>query len=308
MTATTRIIFIAGSGRSGSTILDRLLSASPGAFGGGEVGNFWNAVQPAERHQRTCGCGQLVHSCEFWRAVLERAFGPFDSIPVEHFRALRANIDRSLLRMRLPGRADPEIEEFREVLARFYEGVAAVSGAKTIIDSTKHSTYGWLLARARGVRLSALQLVRDSRAVSFSWARDVPSSLPLRLRRMPVRDSAWLWNRENIAAEVLRLKSEMYIRLRYEDFTAEPGRRLDELGRRLDLSPPRLSDTNSITLPSNHMVTGNPVRFRNDEITIREDDEWKTSMTSRDARLVTAITLPLLLRYGYPIRYRPEEL
>jgi hypothetical protein len=124
---------------------------------------------------------------------------------------------------------------------------------------------------------------------------------------MPVRASAWLWNRENIAAEVLRLRSEKYIRLRYEDFTAEPRGSLDELGRRLELSPPRLSDTNSITLPSNHMVTGNPVRFRNDEITIREDDEWKTSMTSHDARLVTAITLPLLLRYGYPIRYRPAE-
>jgi len=97
------------------------------------------------------------------------------------------------------------------------------------------------------------------------------------------------------------------MRYRYEDFTADPRGILAEIGRCFSIQPPALSETNSITLPPNHMISGNPVRFRNDEITIREDDEWKTKMTTRDAAVVTAITLPLLLRYSYSPRFRSEQ-
>jgi hypothetical protein len=33
---------------------------------------------------------------------------------------------------------------------------------------------------------------------------------------------------------------------------------------------------------------------------MRLDDEWRTAMPDRDRRLVTAMTYPLLRRYGFP--------
>ena len=43
---------------------------------------------------------------------------------------------------------------------------------------------------------------------------------------------------------------------------------------------------------------GNPLRFEHGPLTIRPDDEWLTSIDPGDSRLVTALTWPLLMRYG----------
>ena len=54
----------------------------------------------------------------------------------------------------------------------------------------------------------------------------------------------------------------------------------------------------SMRLRTNHTVAGNPDRFRAD-VTIRPDIEWREKLPARDKLLVTALTLPLLHRYGY---------
>jgi hypothetical protein len=194
--------------------------------------------------------------------------------------------------------------EYRDVLGALYHAIGEVAGAQTVIDSTKYPTYGWVIAGADGIRLTPLQLVRDSRAVAFSSTRVVASSLPLPLNQRRASASARHWIRQNLAAEVMRFRSRHYGRLRYEDLAARPGQVLQALGAKLGITPPTLSQTNSVTLPGNHMINGNPVRFQDGEIRVREDDEWRTAMPRRDALAVTAITAPLLLRYGYSLRYR----
>ena len=54
----------------------------------------------------------------------------------------------------------------------------------------------------------------------------------------------------------------------------------------------------------NHTVAGNPARHRHGLVPMRLDDEWRTAMPTRDRRLVTAMTYPLLRRYGYPVEAR----
>jgi hypothetical protein len=46
-------------------------------------------------------------------------------------------------------------------------------------------------------------------------------------------------------------------------------------------------------------VSGNPLRFTVGELKIEPDTEWRDRMRPRDRRLATALTLPLLARYGY---------
>jgi hypothetical protein len=40
-------------------------------------------------------------------------------------------------------------------------------------------------------------------------------------------------------------------------------------------------------------------------VPIRPDIEWQTALRPRDRRVVTALTAPLLLQYGYLLRARP---
>jgi len=55
----------------------------------------------------------------------------------------------------------------------------------------------------------------------------------------------------------------------------------------------------TVVLHAGHTVAGNTDRFLTGPIELAVDDEWKTRLRRRDHRLVTALTWPLLLRYGY---------
>jgi hypothetical protein len=44
------------------------------------------------------------------------------------------------------------------------------------------------------------------------------------------------------------------------------------------------------------------MRFATGSVAIRPDDRWRTAMPAGQRRAVTALTLPLLARYGYPAR------
>ena len=48
-----------------------------------------------------------------------------------------------------------------------------------------------------------------------------------------------------------------------------------------------------------HSIAGNPDRLRAGPVEVRLDDGWKREMMPVDRRLVTALTWPLLSRYGY---------
>jgi hypothetical protein len=52
-------------------------------------------------------------------------------------------------------------------------------------------------------------------------------------------------------------------------------------------------------LGANHTVAGSLVRLRQGRVSIPLDDEWTSRLPPADRRLVTALTWPLLRRYGY---------
>ncbi len=70
------------------------------------------------------------------------------------------------------------------------------------------------------------------------------------------------------------------------------------------VDPGALPIHNSTTaiLRPNHTASGNArVRFRSGPVELKLDDEWRRQLDRKGRRVVTALTAPLLLRYGYPI-------
>ena len=87
-----RVVFIGGSGRSGSTLIERLLGRLPGVCNVGEVAFLWErGLQRGE----LCGCGLALLECPFWCEVGKRAFGGWDSFNVDRFLALKESVDRN---------------------------------------------------------------------------------------------------------------------------------------------------------------------------------------------------------------------
>ncbi|CAN5217669.1 sulfotransferase [soil metagenome] len=312
MNERVKVLYIVGMGRSGSTILANSLGEVDGFFSAGEICYMWrnNLVE-----NRLCGCGAPFRECEVWGRVLERAFGGSENVdPREMMRELSAGARTRHLPLMLSGSGRRRLaDRMRPLLnntGALYKALAEETGSRVIVDSSKEPAYGRALGMAPGIDLRVLHLVRDPRATAYSWSKKKPQpdspDREFMVQFSPFKNS-WMWDSWNGAAEALwgRDKSR-YLRLRYEDFVADPrssfGRILDLLDE--DAEPP-LAGEGEVKLGVSHTVSGNPNRFQTGSVALKPDTEWMREMDHRDRGLVTALTYPMLRRYGYPVH--PEE-
>ncbi len=304
------VLFIAGFGRSGSTLLDRLLGSSSKFHSGGELVRVWDqglAVDPL------CSCGVRFSDCPFWRAVGSNSFSSLrihevDTIVQYLHNALRArNIWRFLSRRTRSGLVSSAPANFFDITARLYQGVRDVSAQQVVVDSSKLASYLVLLAQIPSVNVRVVHLVRDPRAVAHSWLRP-PVADPEGQAVMPrfgVMKSAVLWLMMNAAVEWHARSMRLpYVRVRYEDLVKDPAGIARKLGSEFMTELPGVEPTRAeppghdVDLDAGHICSGNPMRFQQGRISIVEDADWKADPRSRRA-IVTAITFPLMWRYGY---------
>lgn len=302
--APIKVLFIGGYGRSGSTLLDRVLGGIDGLCSAGELRHVF---REGYVENRLCGCGAPFRECSFWREVTARALGAMESFDAPAFLALQRRVDRWWRAPRLSGRAGGgrhavELESYRETLRRLYRAIAEVSGARVIIDSSKDVSHGYALQGVgEPLELYVLHLVRDSRAVAHSWQRRKfnPGSGDDMDRYGLLRTSAE-WTAINTLTALHSLLGPRYRRMRYEDFVADPRRAVSDIlefvGEPDDQV--RISARRTVELGEDHTVAGNPIRFRRGEIEVRGDEEWRARMPHASRALVTALTLPALARFA----------
>ena len=312
MTEQVTVLYIGGHGRSGSTILAQTLGRIPGFV---NVGELWQVWHRGLRENERCGCGQPFYSCEFWRAVGDEAFGGWGNVDVDKMMAFRPYLKRRrytphfALAAKTGLRSDKMntlLEECGPVLERLYRAIRRVSGAGVIVDSSKRLSYAVLLSLLPFADLRVVHLVRDSRAVAYSWTRRKESPAVAGGRLMPRLSPAQVsraWSLQNVSYGLLSGSARL-ARLRYEDFVNDPTFHLSETLTRIDLTGEagRLHDVvrgREISPSVDHTVSGNPARFRTGKIELRPDEEWKVGMRGVDKNVVTALTAPLLLKYGY---------
>jgi hypothetical protein len=303
-----RVVSIVGYTRSGSTLLDSMLGELNGAFSAGELHYLW---ERGLLEGRTCGCGRRVSECDVWSEVLTRAFG--DDLPDPHevmrwqARSVRTRHTPALL---AGGRGPIDVSSMRAyggALSKIYRAIAEVTGCRVVIDSSKRPSDGALTMLLPGVQTSIVHLVRDPRAVVFSWRRS-KRELDRDDADMPqqsVAMSSLGWVELNLGAEGVRRKAGADgMLLRYEDLMARPRPTMTSIagliGEPADDLP--FVDDHTVELGENHTVSGNPGRFRRGTIELSADEEWRSTMRPVDRSLTTALTIPLLARYRYPLR------
>ncbi len=303
MGARVKVLYIAGAGRSGSTILDTVLGQLEGFVSVGELRYIW---ERGLLQNRPCGCGAPFRACPVWTGVIDEAYGNRDGVDPRAMRALQARGTRArhiplLLGSRRQLRR--HLGEYLRHLEQLYRAVARRTGARVIVDSSKLPTYGRLLDTLPGLDLHVVHLVRDPRATAYSWLRVKP--LPDtggQMQRQGPGKSALLWALWNAVAELLWSRRKgRYLRIRYEDFVARPRETVERvvaLTGEAVAELPFVTEA-SVRLGPTHTVAGNPGRFETGVVAIRPDLEWRDRMRARDRATVVAIAWPLMLRHGY---------
>ena len=153
-------------------------------------------------------------------------------------------------------------------------------------------------------------MVQISSTVVFSWKRarvftdrDTGEHLP----RFGAAFSTTSWLARNVIVEMLRRRRPS-ITVSYDELARDPAKVLRELA---DLMAEPAGDlrfltSDAATLVPTHSVGGNPVRMISGAVVIEPDEEWRHGISARDRWVSTALALPLLHRYGFPLRALDE--
>lgn len=298
-----------GWGRSGSTLLDTMLGELDGFFSAGELRYVFNHFVK----KRPCGCGRPIDECQVWKPVMHRVM---QRVELDHDLRRAAAWQRDAVRLRhlprlLELRQTPlagPLAQYVSALKATYEGIAEVTGSTVVIDSSKRPSDAAILRLLPDVEVYLVHLVRDPRAVAYSWRRKRPQmDRDSDMQRYGTLASSGNWLSWNVMAEIVcrRHGVERCRRIRYEDLVADPRRVLQDIAVLTETEGvllPTLDDSR-VTLLENHTVAGNPRRFDTGITTIRSDEEWLHQQSLRDRVVVTAVSAPLLRRYSY--RFRP---
>lgn len=304
----TKVLYIAGFGRSGSTLLGNILGSAEGCFSTGELHMLWQALIRGTG----CGCGRRVDECPVWSAVLEelRAAGwrqTFEEVRSWQLAEARIVHTPRLIRMHGALSDGSRLGRYSALLGELYRAIGRVTRSEVIVDSSKSPADLAIGRHLTDVTVSGIHLVRDPRAVAASQRRPAPTLDVHRSDQM---------HRRNVAASSLRwlvinLLTDRVVRamargrastVRYEDFVSRPREVAHEALSLAGVSVDRLpfSDVRSVRLEANHNVWGNRSRFVTGDVVIRLDDTWRQERGAWRG-VVTALTLPLLGRYGYAV-------
>lgn len=306
------VVYLGGFGRSGSTLVERILGGCPGWSNVGELVDLARSVVPGDER---CGCGARFSECPVWRRVGEHVAGGWDRAPLAEMARLQRAASRQrhlprLLARAATGRpAAPATAALAAAFAEVHRAFAEVTGADVVVDASKGPAFGLALAASADLDVRVLHLVRDPRAVAWSWAQAVErphatGAVPELMWRVPARRAALQWSTLQVEmAAIRRLPTIRSAVLRYEDLLADPVPALvaatTELGLPVTGADLAHVQAGEVDLGPSHGLSGNPSRFHCGRIRLASDDRWRHEMPSSQRRVVTALTLPLLLAHGY---------
>jgi len=301
----TRVIFLASTGRSGSTLLELLLNGLDGVWTTGEL-----YVLPWEisENRRGCGCGKPVGECEMWSTVIAR-MGP-DLKPggeVSRFRDTYriakffrwVDLLRALRHTPLDGVAGfaAFARENKALFSAVADSLEALEGERPryVVDSSKlFYRLSWL-SQCRGIELRVIHVVRDPRAFVHAKTREAKPGVARNWTafRMSVRYAVENALIERIAG---RMRAGYVQRVRYEDVARHPDRAIRGLCEWLGVE--YRSDLPEVFRAcENHGVAGNIMRHREGGIAL--DDRWRQDMDRRLKRLAWLVAGRTARRYGY---------
>ena len=174
----SKILFIAGIGRSGSTLLSRMLAQIDGFQAVGELHHLWQTGAPLLATEELCGCGSSYADCPFWPAMIEAALGAVDRERLDGLAQLKRETDRvryiPWMRSPLkpPGYAR-RLREYRPIVRSLYAAIETTCQPRVIVDATKDPSSLYLLSTLSELEVTVLHLVRDPRGVAYSWTKTI---------------------------------------------------------------------------------------------------------------------------------------
>ncbi len=299
-----RVVYLAGSGHTGSTLLALFLDAHPRVVSVGET-SFKRDIQRRGLNRLACSCGDSVKDCAFWQRVFSGVTARGFELsalewsndfryknPIAHrlltrysARPLRRALQQSVSAL-LP-RHHARLARVRQVNVEFIRTVLDVAEADVFFDTSKRAFRLLHLLQSPQLDVKVVTLVRDVRGYVASAIK----------RGDSLADAARTWRRdqENIESITRELPADRVMLLRYEDVCQDARRWLSRTYAFCGVAP---IEPPEFVVASEHHVLGNSMRL-SDRIRIRLDESWRSALNTDDQSRALQIAGPHHVRLGY---------
>lgn len=259
-TAFPRIVYIMGTGRSGTTILEILLSNNTGVSGVGEVTHIF---QDAYLAKRDCSCGKSAPECTIWGQV--KAACQWQDAQLDNYN--RVFVDFAwhtrflhVFTGLVSGRKKAEFKRLNDCLFR---SVSELSASATIVDSSKYAGRALQLARMYPKNVRVICLTRAPAGLVSAFRRKDSGEQPPK----PLFGILLYYIYTMTCFRLVKLVlGKRVLPVQFEQLSADPAGTLDRIEQwsGIDLSDARRIVAEQQILSAGHIVTGNRLRMRKD--------------------------------------------
>jgi hypothetical protein len=304
------MVYIAGYGRSGSTLLERILDSHPKMIGMGELSYLPEYLMNKDLR---CACGSELRECSFWKPICNEFLESFEE-SLEEVLSIQRDIEafgpwrKTGFRTKL----NEKYRRYRELSQSLYEVIWRNSppDIEYLIDSSKTAYTSArkpkILHTFRDIDIHVIHLVRDVRAVMWSViGRGLNRNLDnnrIKTVFLPGVRALIGWLAANYFAHSLKrvLPNNRYLIIRYEDLVTHTDEVLAEISKFLsiDLYLAAKNLQNGKMISRSHQLAGNRMK-KLKSIHLRPDFEWKKSLLNRHKILASVFASNELKRYGY---------
>ena len=254
----SEVLYIMGSGRSGTTILEVLLANSPGTFGAGELTHI---LRDGFRDDGICSCGRSTSNCDVWSHVRRLGGWRREDLP-EAIRLLRRIESHARFPLTVAGLIDGEtLRAYRSLNRRLLDAVAEVTGARVIIDSSKYAGRALALSQCFPERVRVLNVTRSPAGLLGAFRKPRRDEQKQKSMVGALLYHGYVLMSLNAARRRLGPRS---LDVRYDDLVSDPIatiRRVGEWWKR-DVSVTLRKLELGELFDVGHIVTGNRLRYQ----------------------------------------------
>lgn len=312
-----RLIYIIGTGRSGSTLIDVILGNSQKIKSTGELYNVLGALQKNKK----CSCSKEANDCTFWSEVNKLTGNLFQNSEAEEIKKTQHRIERSITAplniLRNKIKPTGEFRLYKRFLHGFYTIIFNISDKLIFVDSSKNPFRGYVLLNIFKENIYFIHLIRDGRGTMWSWMKTgkIPPfdiSIMKKKNGKKVKKpyywwTPWIyalsWMIYNLISSfvIWRAGPKQSIRIQYEDFLRNPFVHINRISELINEDLSDLVDRfeRKESFITDHLLTGNRLRMQKQIFVRLPDEKWKTNLIDEHKKIFWLVAGWLARIYGY---------
>ena len=276
------IIYVMSDKRSGSTLLENILSKSNECFSVGELALLEGHLKkegPGEKWNWNCACGSPFTECVFWSSIVKESYGQnqtdFAINIAWNFKSkglIRNAFASSSLAKKLLAVIDkPANKKVTATLEKLYSLIHLQSGKSFIVDSSKTPFQALAIyKKITGFDVKIIWLKRDLRAIVTSKMKW--KSVNKKKEKSMLKLLMDVFYLKKLCYTVFKMaKPADVLELHYEDLAKNPQQELDKIFNKFGLEPYKAPEF--MELSEDHTIAGTPGRFK--KRPIQYDESWK---------------------------------